>query len=235
MKTLPVYLVLALAGVSLVTTSCGSDTKGNIFSKASKKNDKEKGLDAMLDSEWASAVDYLQSWLTDNPDDTEARQALGNAQMQLAGVDMLTMGMNAQTLQGSAKNDWQLLAKLMPAGTAENVAALINAVDALKSINPRTADQEYQLAVAQASLAVVKTKQVATDENGNYDNTKAASMSDEDATLIMTNARGANSSMASSGAGSGGANDKMSGVSSQMDAQPGNSDSAKLKNYLSTQ
>jgi hypothetical protein len=155
--TLGVFLS-SIAGAA-VLISCGTD---NVFEPLAKKDDKDKGKNALQDGNYDAAILSLEQHLADHPEDSEARAMLANAYMSKAGIDQIQL---AAKIAGSEGGDWSSIVSAMPEGSQDNVDALSKAVETLSAIPAadRTPEQSYQLAMAQASLAVTITKKTAGD------------------------------------------------------------------------
>lgn len=230
-KLIQLFCLVALSVTTVGVVSCGSS--GNVFEKAQTISDKEKARKLMAKGDFAGAVVLLERYLQSHPDDKEAKSALVYAQSKLLDCDPAKI-LSKIADPSAAGSDWQKLSQAMPAGTQENVDKLKSSVDLLNSIpaDERSPEQNYQLAMANATLAVVQAKMVATDENGNFDSAKAQTeLDDTKAQTIIDSVNGANSALAASGSDSSNSN-KLGTVSSDLNNSEGASSSEKLKNFL---
>ncbi|MEY4064514.1 MAG: hypothetical protein RIR26_722, partial [Pseudomonadota bacterium] len=156
-------LIFALF-VSLCVVACGSE---NVFKNMVKRSDSEKAQAALESGDVDSAITTLKDYLKDNPGDAAAQSMLANAYLKKSGVDLLKIGSSVS--EGSSGNSsWSTVSSALPAGTAENIENIQAAVSALQSIpaENRTDEQNYQLAIAQTTLAVTVAKKVAGDTSG---------------------------------------------------------------------
>lgn len=210
--------------------ACGS---GNVFSKAVKRSESDKARAALESGDVDAAIDTLNAYLRDHPDDHAARSMLANAYLKKSGVDLLKIGGSLSNGGNNNQSDWSTVSSALPAGTEENVANVKAAVDALSSIpaNQRTDEQNYQLAVAQTTLAVTVAKKVAGDSTGQLSDEKIDQMSDSDALTIYNALKGskdASSSLSNPDSGL----SKVGTISEAVESQPGTSEAERLRNYL---
>lgn len=222
--------IVLMTSVSVTLIGCGDS--GNIFEKVYKKTPKETAQQHIEKGEYQEAVDVLQEYLLEEPDDIEAKSAYAYALSKLSNFEPSSILAKMSSNEGST-DSWQALAQAMPEGTQENVDRIKAAVDALASIpaDQRTAEQNYQLAMANATLAVTQAKMVATDESGNLDEQKAQNMTEEQASTIVNAINDSNSALASSG-NNNEQSEKLGGVSSQVNNSEGSTSKEKLTNYL---
>lgn len=218
----------AVAPGSLLVVSCGSD---NLFEPLAKKDDKDKGKNALQDGDYDAAIASLEDYLAKNPDDAEARSMLANAYMAKAGMNQIALAAEVASSKG---DNWNTIVGAMPDGTAENVEALNAAVQTLSAIpaGSRTPEQSYQLALAQASLAVTITKKAAGDGT-NVTDAKVETMSDSDAELAYDTLKGSKETVTtdptlSQNAGA----QKLAALSDKIAAQEGATDADKMKAFL---
>lgn len=216
--------------------SCGK-YNDNAFAPLQKKTSKDKGKSALSSGDYDTAIRELEKYCGQNPSDMQCKAMLANAYMKKSSIDELQMAAKITEAQkNSGGNDFKALLGAMPAGTAENVAGLQKAVDALSGIpaGERTPEQNYQLAIASASLAVTIAKKSGTDSNGNISSEKVDQMSDDEANAMVKSLSTTKEALtASSGETSGGAS-KLGSLSDKIAAQPGATDAEKLRAYLKT-
>ncbi|MEY3901207.1 MAG: hypothetical protein RL189_513 [Pseudomonadota bacterium] len=226
------FLALLVAGMTAGTAACGS---GNVFSKAVKRSDSDKAQAALESGDLDTAISTLESYLKNNPDDAAARSMLANAYLKKSGVDLLKIGTSISS--GSQdQSSWSAISGALPAGTEENIANVQAAVQALSNIpaEQRTDEQNYQLAIAQTTLAVTVAKKAAGDTGGQLTNEKIDQMSDSDALTIYNALKGsadATNSMSNPDSGL----SKVGSISSGIDNQSGATEAERLRNYLKTQ
>lgn len=218
--------------VGTTTVACGS---GNVFSKVVKRSESDKAKAALEAGDVDSAIDTLNSYLKDHPDDPAARSMLANAYLKKSGVDLLKIGTTISS-GGQGQSDWTTVSTALPEGTSENIAHVQAAVESLSQIpaNQRTDEQNYQLAVAQTTLAVTVAKKVAGDTSGQLTPEKIDQMSDSDAVTIYNALKGskdATSALSNPDAGL----SRVGSITDGIDNQTGSTDAERLRNYLKTQ
>lgn len=225
-------LCSVLAVACLLTTSCGSE---NVFKNAVKRSDAEKAQAALESGDVDSAIGTLKEYLKNNPGDAAAQSMLANAYLKKSGVDLLKIG--ASVSEGSTgTSNWTTVSGALPAGTDENIDNIQAAVSALEAIpaESRTDEQNYQLAIAQTTLAVTVAKKVAGDTTGQVSDEKVDQMSDSDALTIYNALQG--SKEASGELDS--PNESLNSVGSladKVDQQPGSTPEERLRNFLKSQ
>ena len=219
---------LSMFGGAGIVMACGSD---NLFEPLAKKDDKDKGKNALQDGNYDAAILSLEDHLAKNPDDVEARAMLANAYMGKAGIDQIKL---AAKIAAAGGDDWSSIVSAMPEGNEDNVESLSKAVDTLSAIpaGERTPEQSYQLAMAQASLAVTITKKTAGDGNSVSD-AKVATMSDADAGLAYATLAGSKQTVNGDAtlAANAGAQ-KLASLSGRIDAEPGATNAEKMRSFL---
>ncbi|MFZ9519846.1 MAG: tetratricopeptide repeat protein [Silvanigrellaceae bacterium] len=225
---------------SVVTTSlpvyflsgCGS---GNVFSGVVKRSDSDKAQAALESGDYDAAIESLNAYLRDNPGDASARAMLANAYLKKSGVDLLKIGTSFSSGDQNAST-WTMVSGALPSGTAENVANVQAAVDALSSIPPeqRTDEQNYQLAVAQTTLAVTVAKKVAGDDSGQLTTEKIDQMSDSDALTIYNALKGSKDATGAMSTPDSSLS-KVGSITDGIDSQSGATEAERLRNFLKTQ
>jgi hypothetical protein len=230
MTSLFVFL-FAFTLAPVFATGCGD----NLFSSLAKRDDKDKGKNAFQSGDYDSAINYLNDYLAANPTDAEARSMLATAYMKKVGLDELSIASSISG--GSSGSDWTTIVGLMPAGNAENIAALTAARDAIAAIPEasRTPEQNYQLAIASSALAVTVVKDTLCDDAGNYNPTDAniAAISNDNANLIMESITLTATSASATGSSNAGLT-KLSDVKTQIDAMDGSDNLTKIQNFLTS-
>lgn len=225
-------LALIALCVTAGTVACGS---GNVFAKAVKRSDAEKAQAALESGDLDSAISTLEAYLKNHPDDAAAQSMLANAYLKKSGVDLLKIG---TSISGGSQNQssWNTISGALPAGTEENIANVQAAVQALSNIPAelRTDEQNFQLAIAQTTLAVTVAKKVAGDSGGQLTTEKIDQMSDSDALTIYNALKGsadASNSMSTPDSGL----SQVGSIANGIDSQSGATEAERLRNYLKTQ
>ncbi|MEN9825669.1 MAG: hypothetical protein RI953_1414 [Pseudomonadota bacterium] len=217
---------------AFLISACGS---GNVFSGVVKRSDSDKAQAALESGDYDSAIDSLNAYLKDHPDDASARSMLANAYLKKSGVDLLKIGTSISSgTQG--QSNWSTISGALPSGTSENVANVQAAVAALSSIpaEQRTDEQNYQLAVAQTTLAVTVAKKVAGDGSGQLTTEKIDQMSDTDALTIYNALKGSKDATGAMTTPDSSLS-KVNSITDGIDSQSGTTEAERLRNYLKTQ
>lgn len=223
---------LLLAFSAPLLQGCGDS--GNVFAFASKKSDKDKGRSALARGDYDTAISELENSLRNNPNDPAARSMLANAYLKKSGLDELKIASQISSSQGNG--DFGALMSAMPPGTPENRDRMEKAVEVLSGIPPeqRTEQQNYQLAVAQASLAVTVVKQTTGgSEPKEMSNEEIDAISDDDAETMYESMTGAATSL--NGAGSAGQEAgaaPVNNVAGELSVQEGATPAEKMRNFL---
>jgi hypothetical protein len=224
-------VMFSAAGVSGIT-ACGS---GNVFSNAVKRSDTDKAQAALENGDTDSAISSLNEHLKKNPNDTSARSMLANAYLKKSGVDLLKIGSSISAGSAASQSDWSAVSGALPSGTADNIANVQAAVQTLSSIpaDQRSDEQNYQLAIAQTTLAVTVAKKAAGDSTGQLTEEKIDQISDSDALTIYNALKGskdATESMSNPDSGL----SKVGSIADGIDSQSGTTEAERLRNFLKT-
>jgi hypothetical protein len=214
-------------------TGCGS---GNVFSNAVKRSETDKAQAAIESGDTDTAISALNDYLKKNPNDASARSMLANAYLKKSGVDLLKIGTSISSGGGGSQSEWGTLSSALPAGTAENVANVQAAVQALSSIpaDQRTDEQNYQLAIAQTTLAVTVAKKAAGDTTGQMTEEKIDQISDSDALTIYNALKGSKDATGAM-TNPDSSLSKVGSISDGIDSQSGTTEAERLRNYLKNQ
>lgn len=235
-KRLQIMSTCAAAALSVssaqVLVSCGS---GNVFEKVVKRSDSEKAQAALESGDVDTAISTLEEYLKKNPNDGAARSMLANAYLKKSGVDLLKIG-SSVSAGADGKSDWSAVSGALPSGTAANVTNMQAAVDALKSIPAaqRTDEQNYQLAIAQTTLAVTVAKKASGDDSGQLTDDKVDQMSDSDALTIYNALQGSKEASGAMQTQNDGLS-KVGTFADKVDQQPGSTPEERLRNFLKSQ
>jgi hypothetical protein len=224
-----ILLSIVAINASSFLVGCGD----NLFSSLAKRDNKDKGKSAFQSGDYDGAISYLNGYLASNPNDTEARSMLATAYMKKVGLDELSIASSISN--SSSGGDWSSIVSLMPGGTAENVVSLKAARDVISAIpeQNRSPEQNYQLAIVSAALAVTVVKESLCDASGAYTPTdeKIAAISAEDANLILESMTLTASAASATGSTNTGLT-KLADVNTQIDAMDGSDNLTKIQNFL---
>jgi tetratricopeptide (TPR) repeat protein len=220
----------SLCATATILSACSSE---NVFELADQPDDKKKGESALANGDYGEAIKSLESALRDNPNDPELRKMLASAYLSKSGVDTLKIVQQISAAEG--KTDWGAMVSALPGGTVENQSNLKRAVEVLDAIpeSQRSSEERYQLAMAQTSLAVVTAKKYGADESGKVPAERVSEISDDDASIIVTQLEGASGNLAgledsnaSKGAG------KIQSVATKIAESPGDTDGDRVRSFL---
>jgi len=227
-----ILIPLAALVTSLSFTGCGGD---NLFENAVKRSDSDKAKAALESGNVDSAIATLEAYLANNPDDSSARSMLANAYLKKTGVDLLKIGTSLSS-GGEGESDWSSVSNALPSSSTENIANLQSAVQTLSEIpeSERTDEQNFQLAIAQTTLAVTVAKQYTTETDGQSSQEKIDQMSDSDALTIYNALQGTKSASEAMSAPNSGLS-KVGSLADSVDQQAGGTPEEKLRNFLKSQ
>jgi hypothetical protein len=110
------------------------------------------------------------------------------------------------------------------------------AIDVLKNIpeSQRTDDQNYQLAIAQTTLAVTVAKKATGDGSGQMTDEKVDQMSDSDARTIYDALQGSKNASGAMSSPNDGLT-KVGSLADTVEQQPGSTPEERLRNFLKSQ
>jgi hypothetical protein len=237
-RVLKQHFAVLLTGVIplLLASNLSACGNGNVFSNAVQRSDTDKAQAALESGDTDAAIASLTEHLRKNPDDAAARSMLANAYLKKSGVDLLKIGTSISSGGSTSQSDWSMVSGALPAGTEENVANVQAAVQALSSIpaEQRTDEQNYQLAIAQTTLAVTVAKKVAGDNTGQLTEEKIDQISDSDALTIYNALKGSKDATGSMSNPDSGLS-KVGSIADSIDSQSGTSEAERLRNFLKNQ
>lgn len=225
-------LVLAFMTAVCILTSCGTD---NLFENAVQRSESDKAEAALESGDFNSAITTLEEYLKNHPDDAKARSMLANAYLKKSGIDLLKIGTSLSTNQ-SGQSDWSSVSGVLPPGNQENIDSMQAAVNALKNIpaSQRSDEQNYQLAVAQTTLAMTVAKKSAGDSAGTLTDEKIDQMSDTDALTIYNAIQGSKDASGAMSTPNEGLN-KVGSFADKIAQESGETPEIRLRNFLKSQ
>ncbi len=232
-RKLRIFLTIgACALLPLALPGCGGD---NLFENAVKRSESEKARAALESGDLNSAISTLEDYLKNHPEDSAARAMLANAYLKKTGVDLLKIGTSISS-GGNGESDWSSVSNSLPSTSSENIANLESAVQALTGIPEaeRTDEQNFQLAIAQTSLAVTVAKQYTTSSDGQSNTENIDQMSDSDALTIYNALQGTKSASDAMSTPNSGLS-KVGSLADSVDQQSGSTPEEKLRNFLKSQ
>lgn len=219
------------------TISCGQN--GNIFSELPARNTKQKAQDAINSGNYQASIELLEPYVAANGSDRQAIGLLSTSYMLAAGVNILNMAVAILESKNKYKNNLQTVLAIMPAASQNNLSLMTKAVNTLSlgSTGERNASQNYMLAIANASLAMLIIKANCLNSSGEISTTQTNALSTTDATNIYTYLTSAETTFAAAGiaAGSSSGSAILANFIGQINATSGGSNSQKVINYILSQ
>lgn len=227
------FLSLIIPG--LLTLACGK----SLFESVEKGDDAVDATLKMEQGDPGGAISILTSALSNNPTDYQLVSLLASAQAQLAGIDIVSVALNMATADNTDQdtNEVTALFSALPEATDGNIAQLDQAVATMQSIpeTERTTADNFKLTLFHSSAMGLRTKSFDEDGDGQVSPVELLDMDEEDAIAIIDSilsAEGALSASVQGGDGAAVSSDKISDIREQIDAQEGDTQSDKLRNYL---
>lgn len=214
----------------------GGCSSENVFEILEQPDARSRGETALSNGDYDEAIKNLEAALASDPNDLDARKMLATAYMARSGLDTFAI---VQGIAGAEEDaDWPALVASMPDGSAKTRESLQKAVETLSVIpaEQRTEDARYQLAMAQAALAVSTAKKYGADDAGQVSEEQASQITDEDAELVMENLSGASDNLTSLSdptAVQGG--EKMGTLADRIENAEGATPSERLQSFLASE
>lgn len=228
------WICALLITMITITTSCG---KQNAFSSLTTRDTKQQAEDYINTGDYNSSINLLEPYVNSNPSDQQAIGLLATSYMLLAGVNMLNLMVSILNSSSGAKNNFQAIVSAMPSGSTSNISLLTKSITTLNLISAKNANQNYQLAIASASLAILTIKANCLDSSGSISTSQTNAMSTTDANSVYTYLSNAQTAFSSAGiaAGSNSGSAMLANIINQINSTSGGSNSAKVINYIIAQ
>ncbi|MGY3803621.1 hypothetical protein ACWNT8_06155 [Pigmentibacter ruber] len=223
--------------INILITSCGNN--GNLFSDLPQRDTKQKAEDAINSGDYNSSISLLEPYVSANSSDQQAIGLLSTSYLLAAGINILNMAVSIISNNGSYKNNLQTVLAIMPSASQNNISLVTKAVNTLSLIpsSQRNSNQNYMLAIANASLAMLTIKADCLNTAGSISTTLTSAMSTTDATNIYNYLSSAQTIFNSAGISSG--NSSGSGILAnfinQINSTTGGTNSAKVINFINSQ
>ena len=226
--------------------SCGR----NLFKSGVKKDPAEDATLALERNDPDSAISILESALVKDPANAQYLSILATAYASRAGVDPLVLGSKfAESGAGlldssSSTSSITSLFSVMPDATALVISDIDQAVSILNNQIPMSLRQPgdvFKTAIYMTASMVLHTKALDSLHTGTLTAADIAKLSDADANAILNNLGAAATLLAgnsTTGTAAGNASASqvaaaaLSKYSTQIAAQPGDTNAAKLRSYL---
>ena len=109
----------------------GCGQSNNAFEFLVDRDEKDKGRTAFASGDYDEAINELEKYVAENPDDPEARSLLASSYMKKSGFDEIEVLTNLSQSDGSGGDVENLMASL-PEGNTENIANMEKAVENLQ-------------------------------------------------------------------------------------------------------
>lgn len=227
--------------------SCGTST----FKNLEKEDPAVDGTIALEQNDPEAAIAILEPAVEKDPTDYQLVSLLASAKAALVGVDFVRVILKLATpdedsgsesatssaTTDSEGNDVTALFSALPEPTDEAFAGLDEALALLESIPDaeRLDADRYKLTVFHTSRLGLTTKAFDKDGDGQVTPVELIDLDDADATDILSSLSAAEAAINSTGDGSDSTSEsasKISGISAAIEAQDGETDAEKIRNYL---
>ncbi len=226
---------LLLLGLSW--SGCGR----NVYNQFEEGSPADEAVKALEEDNPDAAIAILEDSIATDPANYQLISLLASAKAQKAGVDTVALILNLVSDNdsesgNSSDNGIVGLFGVMPEFTDSVVDLLGESVRLIESIPASQvlpADR-FKLSLFYTALMTVRTKQIDGDGDGNLSAEEIAAMDDETAIAILNDILTAESSITGYSANDGTevAAGQISGISSAIESQEGETQADKLRNYL---
>ena len=229
--------------VLMGSLACGK----NLFKSGVKKDPAEDATLALEKNDPDSAISILESALVKDPSNAQYLSILATAYASRAGIDPLVLGskfaVSGAGLLDSSSSTSSItsLFSVMPDATPLVISDIDHAVSILNNQIPvslRQPGDVFKTAIYMTASMVLHTKALDSLHTGTLTPADIAKLSDADADAILNNLGAAATLLAGNGTATGNASASqvaaaaLSKYSTQIAAQPGDTNAAKLRNYL---
>ncbi len=227
-----IVLCLSLLGL---TSACGT----NVFEMVATPDPGDAAVAAMDERKSDRAISILEKALASEPENWLYVSLLASAKAQKAGVDTTDIALEMAKSDSSASgNALTALFTILPTATNTSISLLAESTDLLATIpNEELTDGDlFKVSMFNTALTALQAKYFDADGDGSFDVDELANLDEAAAINILSsllNAENAATIYQSAG-GTGAATGGVSQIRAQINAQPGATDSEKLKSFLGT-
>ncbi|WGL58924.1 hypothetical protein QEJ31_10360 [Pigmentibacter sp. JX0631] len=234
---LVIVQIIFLTFICGVITSCGNN--GNLFSDLPQRDTKQKAEDAINSGDYNTSINLLEPYVSANSSDQQAIGLLSTSYLLAAGINILNMAVSIISSNGNYKNNLQTVLAIMPAASQSNISLVTKAVNTISLVpaGQRNSNQNYMLAIANASLAMLTIKANCLNAAGTISTSLTSAMSTTDAANIYSYLSSAQSTFSSAGISSGSSSGSgiLANFINQINSTTGGSNSAKVINFINSQ
>lgn len=222
-----------LLTATIILSACGS----NVFEPLDSSDPAEAASIALENEEPEQAIEILESAIDSETDQERLytyQSLLGSAKAQLAGLDLIAFALKLIS-SDSASNPIISLFSAIPDATPTNIALVEEAISLLASIPEQwqLASDLYQLSMFSTALMSLQTKVFDLDGDGQLSAEELSQMSEDQAASILSSLTNADTLLSAGGSAENEASsESVSSLLSQIQSQPGSSDSEKLRSFL---
>ncbi len=226
MKTLLLSLFLMLS------SACSS----NVFEPLANPDPADAAVAAMDQRKPEEAISILEKALADAPENWLYVSLLASAKAQKAGVDTTDIALGMAQSGDNSGNALTALFRVLPKATKDGIALLSEATDLLATLPADEIEpgDVFKISMFNTALTALQAKYFDADGDGSFSIEELQNLDEESAINILNsllNAENASTLYQSSG-GTGDATSNVSQIRTQIDAQPGETQSEKLKSFL---
>jgi hypothetical protein len=212
-----------------------------------KKNPGEDAVVLMEKGKPDEAISVLESALVDEPENYRLVSLLSAATAQKYGISLIDIALKmggsgdeeegeegSESEQPAGGNDITNLFSVLPDPTDANIAGVEEARDIMASIPVgfRKTGDTFMLSLLNTSLLGMRTKKLDTDGDGQLSPVELLDLSEDNATAILGDLISASESFAGESGGAEAAQEKLQAIQDEIDAQEGETEAERLRNYL---
>jgi len=239
-KTFTIFFLIYFSLILIISTSLtGCGQNGNLFSEIPPRDTKQKAEDAINSGDYNTSISLLEPYVSANSSDQQAIGLLSTSYLLAAGINIINMAVSVLSSTSNYRNNLQTVLAILPAGSQANISLVTKAINTI-SLTPasqRNSNQNYMLAIANASLAMLTIKSSCLNSSGVLTSALISAMSTTDANNIYSYLNSAQSNFSNVGISAG--NSSGSGILAnfinQINATSGASNSAKVINFITSQ
>lgn len=227
-------LVFAL---SLVVNACGS----NLYRTTDPGDPAEDATIALEQDKPSSAIQILESALADDPENAKYLSILAAAYAQRAGIDPIIFARKMADLDTSTSSSAGRLAAfaILPNPTEDVLRDIDKAISIMSELglDRFLPGDSLKLGLYQSASFLLHTKALDKNGDGTISPGEAMEMSTGSATTILSQLSRASSTLGNQGESNPAATQAAAALEkfkSEIDAQPGDSQDEKLRNFLAS-
>lgn len=226
--------IIATSLLLLLLSGCSA----NVFEVVADPDPAEEATVALDEHKSDEAISILEKALQKAPDNTLYISLLASAKAQKAGIDTTDIALEMAKGGETSGNALTSLFSILPTATTEVIALLVEATGLLATI-PSDELKEgdvFKVSMFNTALTALQAKYFDADGDGQFSVEELENLDEDAAITILNSLLNAESAAAiyQSSGGTGDATGNVSQIKSQIDAQPGDTQAEKLRNFLKT-